>query len=431
MKLDISQMRYLSGDDYRVLNAVEMGSKDHDLVPTYLIKNLSKVNPGAVNRSVSTLAKHRLISKVRNAKYDGYKLSYLGHDYLALKSMLKRDSLESLGTTVGVGKESDIFSTVDKNGLEKILKVHRLGRTSFRSVKSKRDYLKKNTGGSWMFLSKVAAGKEFQFLTTLYDNGFNVPKTYDYSRHCILMQWVEGYPMTKLYEFKDYKKLYSELMKFIVKLANYGLIHCDFNEFNIMIRDHEIIESGEFPDDFVVLDFPQSISIDHPEADYYFNRDVDCIKLFFKKRFKYEPVRDSSMLDTDGYGEGYKYIQPDFKRDVKRVSNIDELLQASGFKKKHGAAKLVDREFEEAMNNMRSQEIVPPADDGEEDEEKYESGEEGYSEYDEDDDDDIDFDSEDEIDDAEDNENERIIEALQSGVENLKMDKLGNYILDE
>ena len=32
---------------------------------------------------------------------------------------------------------------------------------------------------------------------------------------------------------------------------------------------------------------------------------------------------------------------------------------------------------------------------------------------------------------AEEEENERIIEALQHGVENLKMDKLGNYILDE
>lgn len=34
---------------------------------------------------------------------------------------------------------------------------------------------------------------------------------------------------------------------------------------------------------FVVIDFPQAISIDHKDAEYYFKRDVDCIKRFFKK----------------------------------------------------------------------------------------------------------------------------------------------------
>lgn len=44
------------------------------------------------------------------------------------------------------------------------LKLHRLGRTSFRDVKSKRDYLGTRSNYSWLYLSRLAALKEFAFM---------------------------------------------------------------------------------------------------------------------------------------------------------------------------------------------------------------------------------------------------------------------------
>ena len=41
-----------------------------------------------------------------------------------------------------MGKESDIFEAIDEDGNEIVLKIHRLGRTSFRSVRRNRDYMK-------------------------------------------------------------------------------------------------------------------------------------------------------------------------------------------------------------------------------------------------------------------------------------------------
>ena len=59
------------------------------------------------------------------------------------------------------------------------LKLHRLGRTSFRAVKSKRDYLG-NRGNhfSWLYLSRLAALKEYAFMKALGDHGFPVPQVY-------------------------------------------------------------------------------------------------------------------------------------------------------------------------------------------------------------------------------------------------------------
>ena len=50
---------------------------------------------------------------------------------------------------IGVGKESDIFEVVSEEGEVYALKLHRLGRTSFRAVKSKREYLRKGRHFRW------------------------------------------------------------------------------------------------------------------------------------------------------------------------------------------------------------------------------------------------------------------------------------------
>ncbi|EJT44780.1 RIO2-like protein [Saccharomyces kudriavzevii IFO 1802] len=425
MKLDTSHMRYLTTDDFRVLQAVEQGSKNHEVVPTPLIHQISGMrSQSGTNRAISDLAKLSLISKMRNIKYDGYRLTYNGIDYLALKTMLNRNTVYSVGNTIGVGKESDIYKVSDKNGNPRVMKIHRLGRTSFHSVRNNRDYLKNsNQGANWMHLSRLAANKEYQFMSMLYSKGFKVPEPFDNSRHIVVMELIEGYPMRRLRKHKNIPKLYSDLMCFVVELANSGLIHCDFNEFNIMVKDKV---EDEQDCGFVVIDFPQCVSIQHQDADYYFQRDVDCIRRFFKKKLKYEPKSDSSMLDTEGFGDGYRYAYPEFKRDIKRSDNLDELVQASGFSKKHPG----DRSLEIAVESMRN--TVYASGDDISNEEAEDGNEEGdYSEEEEFYDSEVDNESSgDDSEDPQEEENERIIEALSSGVENLKMDKLGNYILE-
>lgn len=136
---------------------------------------------------------------------------------------------------------------------------------------------------------------------------------------------------------KDVGKLYSELMDLIVRLARYGLIHGDFNEFNILIRDNG---------DPVLIDFPQMVSTSHANAELYvyfvylfiystwiiivllvspssicfrsyFNRDVECIRIFFRRRFGYESV-----------------LYPKFALDTDREFDLDVQVAASGFSKK-------------------------------------------------------------------------------------------------
>jgi RIO kinase 2 len=71
---------------------------------------------------------------------DGYRLTYGGYDFLAMRALSKRGSIHSVGNQVGVGKESgwhisavtvcsdrgaDIYVVADDSGQQMVLKLHR------------------------------------------------------------------------------------------------------------------------------------------------------------------------------------------------------------------------------------------------------------------------------------------------------------------
>lgn len=88
-------------------------------------------------------------------------------------------------------------------------------------------------------------------------------------------------------------------------MAEHGLVHGDFNEFNLLIDDDENI---------TIIDFPQMTSTAHPNAQYYFSRDVVCIQDFFAKRF----------------GLHFQGV-PQLSSDIDKAEDLDKEIKASGF----------------------------------------------------------------------------------------------------
>ncbi|XP_011501183.1 PREDICTED: serine/threonine-protein kinase rio2-like [Ceratosolen solmsi marchali] len=278
-KLDVKVMRYLTKEDFRILTAIEMGMKNHELVPEVLVAQIANLRHGGLHKILKELCKHRLLSYETTKHYQGYRLTNTGYDYLALKTLTAREIIDSFGNQIGVGKESNIYVVSNKNEIAYCLKLHRLGRICFRKVKAKRDYYQHRKYMSWLYLSRISATKEFTFMKALHNRGFPVPMPIDFNRHCVIMELIDGVPLCNIHEVKNIEKLYDTLMNIICKLAHCGVIHGDFNEFNIMLKP------DEKP---IIIDFPQMISTDHDEAELYFSRDVHCIQQFFRRRFSYE-----------------------------------------------------------------------------------------------------------------------------------------------
>ncbi|NXN41835.1 RIOK2 kinase, partial [Rhinoptilus africanus] len=305
-KLNVVMLRYLSREHFRVLTAVEMGMKNHEVVPASLIASIASLKHGGCNKILRELVKHKLLAYERTKTVQGYRLTNAGYDYLALKTLSSRQVINSVGNQMGVGKESDIYIVANEEEQQFALKLHRLGRTSFRSLKNKRDYHKHRHKMSWLYLSRLAAMKEFAYMKALHDRKFPVPKPVDYNRHAVVMELIDGYPLCQVRQIEDPASVYSELMDLIVKLANHGLIHGDFNEFNLILDNDDHV---------TMIDFPQMVSTSHANAEWYFDRDVNCIKEFFKKRFNYESE-----------------LFPTFK-DIRRECSLDREIAASGYAK--------------------------------------------------------------------------------------------------
>jgi RIO kinase 2 len=341
-----------------------------------LIEKLSRLRGGVsgVHRSISALAKTGLIARVKEAKYDGYRLTYGGMDYLALHTYADRQVVYSVGNRIGVGKESDIMIVADNTGTQRVLKIHRLGRISFRTVKANRDYLRKSRqgqGGSWMYLSRLAAMKEYAFMQALRDEGFNVPEPLAQSRHTIVMSLVDAFAMRQIAEVGDPAALYAELIDTILRLARHGLIHGDFNEFNILIKEERTPAPEGSQDEEqikvtpVLIDFPQMVSMEHANAEMYFDRDVACIKRFFERRFHFVSTTPGPF-----FKDAKKMVGADGAR------RLDAAVEASGFTKK------MLKDLEAAIREQQSQrpeggegEYSEPEDD-EEDEDEDEDDEE-------------------------------------------------------
>ncbi|XP_040577206.1 uncharacterized protein RIOK2 [Lepeophtheirus salmonis] len=333
-KLNVTLLRYLGKDEFRILTGVEMGMKNHELVPGALVAAIASVKSGGVHRILRELSKHRLVQYERGKRYDGYRLTNLGYDYLSLKALAARESVSGFGNQIGCGKESNVYIVNDNEGRDLALKLHRLGRICFRKVKEKRDYHKNRRNMSWIYLSRISATKEFAYMKALYDRGFPVPEPIDFNRHCVVMSYVHGTPLQNIREVDDPGALYESLMNLHIKFANHGVIHGDFNEFNIMITDE-----GK-P---IVIDFPQMISVMHPEAETFFKRDVVCLREFFKRRFDFE---------SDTF--------PDFNKDVTRTDVLDAEIRASGMTKQ-----------------MEKDILIELGIDDEEEDQEYEDDEEG------------------------------------------------------
>ncbi|WOG93960.1 hypothetical protein DCAR_0313250 [Daucus carota subsp. sativus] len=323
MKLDVNVLRYLSKDDFRVLTAVEMGMRNHEIVPAELITRIASLKHGGTYKVMKNLLKHKLLHH-DSSKYDGFRLTYLGYDFLAIKTLVNRGIFTSVGRQIGVGKESDIFEVANEDGTIFAMKLHRLGRTSFRAVKSKRDYLKHRSSFNWLYLSRLAALKEYAFMKALQEHGFPVPNAVECNRHCVIMSLVQGYPLVQVKQLQNPDTVFEKIIGVIVRLAEHGLIHCDFNEFNIMIDDDEKI---------TVIDFPQMVSVSHTNAQMYFDRDVECIFKFFRKRFNIsyqENLEDSNGSDLVSDVSD----RLNFSSITKVSDALDKELAASGFTKK-------------------------------------------------------------------------------------------------
>nr|CAH8853594.1 unnamed protein product [Trichobilharzia regenti] len=346
--IKMDRFRYISSEAWRALTAIEMGLKNHEVVPPELALKISHIKrscAGFIRLVQEHLIPYSLVAYETDNRHStkGYRLTNMGYDYLALNQFFKSEQLSSLGTMVGAGKESDVYigtaggrcgqTSDESEGLSEglplegdlvIVKFHRLGRTSFRKVKNKREYHQHRNKCSWLYLDRLASKREFEMMQGLYNNGVPVPMPYAHNRNAVLMSYVkESSPLYRLLpvvlssnQSATARALYYQAKDILEKIAGLGLVHGDFNEFNLMVTglDSTPNEKADTDPKLVLIDFPQMISRDHKLAKSIYERDVEGVVNFFSRYFEIPSDDLPSSLDT-----------------IKRTSDIDVQLKAPGY----------------------------------------------------------------------------------------------------
>jgi RIO kinase 2 len=262
----------LNKSDFKILKVFASSLKNRQFLNLPTLSQYSNLSQSLIEHHLKRLVKFGLISKSNI----GYTLLVTGLDIYVLKILSNSNTITAIGPQIGIGKEAEVYLAHDSLEQDKILKLFRLGRSSFKQIKRKRDV---NTGtGSWLLLNIETAKKEYDILTYLKDSSTSFPSPLCRSFHCIVLEPIYGSRLSDI-ENLDYPELVLEKIISNMTIAyRKGYINGDLNEYNILVND----------DNIFILDWPQAVRVDTTNADILLTRDVNNIIKFFSRKFEIE-----------------------------------------------------------------------------------------------------------------------------------------------
>ncbi len=288
MKRAFSAFRDLQEDDFRVLAAIEAGQRKRQFVPKDELLAFARLDLPDLDYRLKRLDSLRMIQSV-GRPYKGYRIFPRGYDFLALRALVRRGRLDSIGDLLAVGKESEVYEALGEGGRQVVLKLHRLGMTSFHQTSRLRGYLGPRRHFSWIYAARLAAEREFQAMRRL-SRCVKVPEPLDQNRNAVLMSRFDGLRLSDL-EVNDPQAMLESILRDVTEARSMGVIHGDLSEFNVLTEG----------DTHVIIDWPQWVESTHPQAGEIMGRDLANLLNFFQKRYALRPSGELRNL-VEGLG---------------------------------------------------------------------------------------------------------------------------------
>jgi RIO kinase 2 len=274
----------LNKSDFKILKVFASSLKTRQFLNLSTLSQYSNLSQRLVQHHLERLVKSGLVGKSNI----GFTLLVTGLDIYVLKILANRNTITSIGPQIGIGKEAEIYLAHDSQEQDKILKMFRLGRSSFKQIKRKRDV---NTStSSWLLLNIQTAKKEYDILNYLRHSSASFPTPLYRSFHCIVMEPFYGIRLADAESLDDPKSVLEKIIGNVKIAYQNGYINGDLNEYNIMVNN----------DNILILDWPQAIRVDTINANAVLMRDVKNILKFFSKKYKIERDSGNTIIYIKG-----------------------------------------------------------------------------------------------------------------------------------
>ena len=267
----IRVFKQLQPNDFALLATIERWMQRYEFVPIDRLQASSRLSPKDVLYFLGRLNKFKLVAR-QTADRIGYNLLPAGSDALALKTLVDRDVLRAFGSPLGIGKEADIYDALAPDGSKVAVKFNRLGRTSFTQVRRLRPYPQKH---DWMYISRIAATREFEALQKLYPK-VSVPRPVAINRHVLVMDLIDGVELAKVKKIMGAGAVLDEILENVKRAYGLGMVHADLSEHNVVIKP-----DGET----LIIDWPQYLLAHQAHAREMLERDVKNVLKYFRRKF--------------------------------------------------------------------------------------------------------------------------------------------------
>jgi len=193
--------------------------------------------------------------------------------------LITRGHFEGLESPISIGKESNVFSALKKDGTRVMVKIYRLETCDFNRMY---DYIRDDP--RYVRLKKgkrnivfVWVQREYRNLLKARQANVSVPTPLTFSSHALVLEFIgdDGVIAPKLKDElpKKPKEFLRKIIKNMRKLHKAGLVHADLSAFNIL----------NYKENPVFIDFSQCTTLDSSRANEYLGRDIRNICNFFKK----------------------------------------------------------------------------------------------------------------------------------------------------
>jgi len=199
-----------------------------------------------------------------------------------LYALASKGVIDALGGEISTGKEANLFYAI-REGQELVIKIYRITTSNFQAMQ---DYMHGdprfgNIKGTKRAVISAWTRKEFRNLKRAEEAGVRVPHPIVTRDNILIMELIgeKDNPAPQLrnvdLELDEAKRIFNKLSDYISLLYNKAdLVHADFSEFNVL-----------YDGDPVVIDMGQSVTLEHPMASKFLDRDVTNIARYFEKKY--------------------------------------------------------------------------------------------------------------------------------------------------
>lgn len=212
---------------------------------------------------------------------EGFKIRHNVFDEFTNRTIYKlitEGYIEGLESPLFIGKESNVFTALTRQGERRIVKIYRLESCDFNRMY---DYIKadpryanirkrrRNTVFAWV-------QREYRNLMIAREHGIPVPLPYAFMNNVLVLECISSgdhiAPKLKDAPPRHPKRFFTRIVEGMRKLHKAGLVHADLSPFNILNRDEQP----------VFIDFSQATEYDTQGGEAYLQRDVRNVCAFFR-----------------------------------------------------------------------------------------------------------------------------------------------------